>query len=144
MIGTASLARHDLLRELGAVPVAYGPGLADRVRAVVPGGPDASLDLAGTPEAVDVSVELTRNRNRIVTIVMSPRSRELGIRTLGGGPGADPGTEVRAAARPQLAALAGEGRLRVIVAGTFPLAEAVAAHREIMAGHTTGKIALLP
>jgi NADPH:quinone reductase len=45
---------------------------------------------------------------------------------------------------PPLATLAGEGRLRVIVAGTFPLAEAAAAHREIMAGHTVGKIALIP
>jgi NADPH:quinone reductase-like Zn-dependent oxidoreductase len=47
-------------------------------------------------------------------------------------------------ARPQLAKLAGDGRIRVFVAATFPLAEAAAAHRMIMTGHTAGKIALIP
>jgi NADPH:quinone reductase-like Zn-dependent oxidoreductase len=38
VLGTASPAKHDLLRELGAIPIAYGPGLADRVRAAAPEG----------------------------------------------------------------------------------------------------------
>ena len=33
VVATASEPNHDRLRELGAIPVAYGPGLADRVRA---------------------------------------------------------------------------------------------------------------
>ena len=33
-IATASPARHEQLRRLGAEPVEYGPGLADRVRAI--------------------------------------------------------------------------------------------------------------
>jgi NADPH:quinone reductase len=43
-----------------------------------------------------------------------------------------------------LAQLAQDGKLRVFVAQTFPLAEAAAAHRAIMPGHTSGKIALIP
>ena len=69
---------------------------------------------------------------------------ELGMKALGGGPGADPGTELRNAARPELARLAGEGGLRVLVSRTFPLEEAAAAHRAAMDGHPLGKIALIP
>ena len=36
VIGTASPANHDYLRSLGADPVAYGEGLAGRVRALAP------------------------------------------------------------------------------------------------------------
>ena len=47
-------------------PVAYGDGLADRVRAI--GRVDAALDLVGTDEALDTSVELVADRGRIATI----------------------------------------------------------------------------
>jgi NADPH:quinone reductase-like Zn-dependent oxidoreductase len=144
VIVTAAPARHDLLREFGANPVAYGDGLADRVRAAAPGAVDVALDLIGTDEAVDVSLELVTDRSRIATIAAFGRAPGLGIQLLGGGPGADPGTAIRAAARLQLTEAVAAGRLRVIVANTYPLAEAAAAHREIMAGHTTGKIVLLP
>ena len=144
VIATASPARHELLRELGARPVAYGPGLAERVRSAAPDGVTAALDLVGTDEAVDVSLELVADEARIATIAAFGRAGRAGIKALGGGPGADPGTDIRTAARPELARLAGEGRLRVIVAATYPLTEAAAAHRAIMTGHTSGKIALIP
>jgi NADPH:quinone reductase-like Zn-dependent oxidoreductase len=144
VVATASPARHGLLRELGARPVAYGPGLAERVRAAAPDGVTAALDLVGTDEAVDVSLELVADKARIATIAAFGRAGPAGIKALGGGPGADPGTDIRTAARPELARLAGEGRLRVIVAATYPLTEAAAAHRAIMTGHTSGKIALIP
>ena len=76
-----------------------------------------------------------------------PRSREVPgqrIKVLGGAPGADPGTEIRDAARLELARLAQDGTLRVFVSQTYTLADAAAAHRAIMSGHTTGKIALIP
>lgn len=144
VLGTASPAKHDLLRELGAIPVAYGPGLADRVRAATPGGVDAAADLVGTDEAVDVSLELVADRARIASIAAFQRGADAGIKLLGGGPGADPGTEIRAAARLQLTEAAGAGRLRLLIAGSYPLREAAAAHRQIMTGHTTGKIVLVP
>lgn len=144
VIATASPARHEFLRGLGAVPVAYGAGLADRVRELAPDGVDAALDLVGTDEAVDVSLELVSDRARIATIAAFGRAGAAGIRALGGGPGADPGTEIRSGARLELARLAGDGSLRVVVAATYPLAQAADAHRAIMTGHTTGKIALIP
>jgi NADPH:quinone reductase-like Zn-dependent oxidoreductase len=144
VIATASAARHELLRELGAIPVAYGDGLADRVRAVAPGGVDAALDLIGTDEAVDVSLELVADRQRIATIAAFGRAAQDGIQLLGGGPGADPGTEIRSAAREQLTEAVAAGRLRVFVARAYPLADAAEAHRDIRTGHTTGKIVLVP
>lgn len=144
VIGTASPARHDLLRNLGVIPVAYGVGLADRVRAAAPRGIDVALDLVGNDEAIGVSVELVADRKRIATTAAPRRGLEMGIKALGGGPGADPGTELRSAARAQLADLAGQGALRVLVSQTFPLHDAAAAHRAIMDGHTLGKIALIP
>lgn len=144
VVATASPPRHDFLRELGAVPVAYGPGLAERAAAAAPGGFDAALDLVGTDEAVDVSLELVADRARIATIAAFARGPQAGLKVLGGAPGADPGTEIRDAARLELARLAQAGTLRVYVTGTYPLAEAAAAHRAIRDGHTAGKIALIP
>ncbi len=143
VVATASPARHDFLRGLGAVPVAYGPGLAQRVQAAAPAGADVALDLVGTDEALDVSLALVAGRDRIATIAGFARGLAAGIKVLGGAPGADPGTQIRDAARLELARLAQEGTLRVFVTQTFPLAQAAAAHRAIMTGHTTGKIALI-
>jgi NADPH:quinone reductase-like Zn-dependent oxidoreductase len=143
VVATASPVRHDFLRELGAIPVTYGPGLAERVRAAAPGGVDAALDLIGTGEAMEVSLALVPDRARVVTIAAFAKGLEAGIKVIGGAPGADPGTEIRNAARLDLARLAGEGKLKVFVMQTFPLAQAAEAHRAIMSGHASGKIALV-
>jgi NADPH:quinone reductase-like Zn-dependent oxidoreductase len=144
VVGTARPANHDLLRQFGAEPVAYGPGLADRVRDAAPDGVAAAVDAAGIDEALDVSLELVGDPSRVAELVVTPRARATGVLLLGGAVGAEPGTEIRDAARPELARLAGEGRLEVIVAGTYPLAEAAAAHRDVAAAHRPGKLALVP
>ncbi len=38
VIGTAGESNHEMLRSYGSIPVTYGPGLADRVRALAPDG----------------------------------------------------------------------------------------------------------
>jgi NADPH:quinone reductase-like Zn-dependent oxidoreductase len=139
VIATASPARHDQLREYGAEPVAYGAGLADRVRAIGP--VDAALDLVGTDEALDTSVELVADRSRIATIAGFARAGELGIAVL---TGADGGQAIRDAARPELVELAAAGRLQVTVDRVFPLAEATEAHRYLQTGHARGKVVLVP
>lgn len=143
VVGTAAPPRHEALRGLGVVPLTYGPGLADRVRQVTPGGVDAAIDTVGTDEAVDTSLELVAARDRIVSIAAFARA-DSGITLIGGGPGADPGTEIRAAARLQLTRRVDAGTLRVVVAKTFPLAEAAEAHRLVAPGHAGGKVVLLP
>ena len=144
VIGTAGERNHDLLRELGAEPVTYGDGLLERVRSLAPDGVDVALDLVGTDEAMDVSLALVADRSRIATIANFARGPREGVQLLGGGPGADPGTEIRDAARAELARLAGAGELRVVVGSTYALDDAADAHRQILTGHTTGKLVLLP
>src|ERR1700728_2953664 len=97
VVATGLPARHDFLRQLGAIPVEYGSGLMDRAGAAAPDGVDAALDLAGTDEALDVSFVLVPDRTRIATIVSFDRGLQTGIRVLGAAPGADGGTEVREA-----------------------------------------------
>jgi NADPH:quinone reductase-like Zn-dependent oxidoreductase len=142
VIGTASERNHAYLRDLGAQPTTYGAGLADRVRALAPDGVDAAVDCVGTDEAVDVSLELVADRDRIASIAAFGRGAEVGIKLLGGGPGADPGTEVRNAARVQLTKLVEQGKLEVL-ARSFELGQVAEAHREGQAGHVTGKLVLV-
>jgi NADPH:quinone reductase-like Zn-dependent oxidoreductase len=144
VIATASERNHRLLRDFGADPVVYGAGLAERVRELAPDGIAAAIDLVGTDEAMDVSLALVGDRSRIATIANFERGPREGVKLLGGGPGADPGNDVRDASRADLARLAGDGSLRVVVAATYPLAQAAQAHRQIATGHTTGKLVLLP
>jgi NADPH:quinone reductase-like Zn-dependent oxidoreductase len=142
VIGTASPASHAYLAALGADPVVYGDGLADRVRSLAPNGVDAAVDAVGTDEAVDVSLELVPDHSRVATLVAFARAKERGIKALGGGPGADPGTEIRAAARDELVELADAGKVTVHVEHTYPLSQAAEAHRELQRGHTHGKLVL--
>ena len=144
VIATASPPRHAYLRELGAVPVSYGEGLIERLRSLAPAGFDAAIDMVGTDEALDASVALVADRQRIATIAGFQKGFELGVRVLGGAPGADPGVIIRSTARMELVRLAEAGSVGVLVAETFPLSEAAAAHRELARGHTHGKIVLLP
>ena len=146
VIATASTWHHDDLRSLGAVPVAYGEGLLDRIAdAVQSTGPvTVAIDTVGTDEALDTSVALVADRQRVATIAGFRRAGDLGIKALGGGPGADPGTAIREAARAQLAELASDGSLNVRVAQTYPLSEVAQAHRDGQAGHSAGKLVLIP
>lgn len=144
VIATASEKRHGQLEELGAEPVVYGDGLLERVQALAPDGIDVALDLVGTDEALATSLALVADRDRIATIANFTDAPAAGIKVLGGGPGADPGTEVRDGARIPLAHHAGDGSLIVHLGATFPLDEVVEAHRLQLSGTATGKIVLLP
>ena len=142
VIGTAAPGQHDLLRELGVVPTTYGDGLLERVQDLAPGGVDAALDLAGTDEALDVSLALVTDRSRVATIANFDRGPKEGIRVLGAG--GEEGKDIRAAAAVEIAELAADGRLRVFVEATFPLTDVVAAHELLASRKATGKIVLLP
>jgi NADPH:quinone reductase-like Zn-dependent oxidoreductase len=144
VIATAAERNHVLLRGLGAIPIVYGPGLADRVRDAAPQGISAAVDFAGTDEALDVSLELVADRTRIASIAGPPRRAEAGIKVLGYAPGQDPGTAVRSAARGDLIERAGSGALHVIIHASFPLADAAKAHKTGIAGHAAGKLVLIP
>jgi NADPH:quinone reductase-like Zn-dependent oxidoreductase len=142
VVGTASEHSFARVERYGGVPVAHGDGLEQRVRAAAPGGIAAALDCIGTDEAIDVSLALVADRDRIVTIAAPQRARSDGIRAIGG---AMPGSkEFRERIRAHLVELAADGRLEVQVARTFPLADALEAIELLRTGHPGGKLALLP
>ncbi|GAB3402115.1 NADP-dependent oxidoreductase [Schumannella luteola] len=147
VIATASERNHERLTALGAIPVAYGDGLADRVRAAAPQGVTHALDAVGTDEAIEVSLDLVADREHIATIVRGADAPGWGIRAWSGG-SAIPLTEeenaLRLAGVVLAAQLAAEGGFDVEIARTYPLAEAAEAHRESEAGHVRGKLVLLP
>ncbi|GAA4254426.1 quinone oxidoreductase family protein [Dactylosporangium darangshiense] len=142
VVGTASEHNFDVLRRFGAEPIAYGPGLLDRVRAAAPEGVAAVIDTVGTAEAVDSVRELLPDASRAVTIVASDRSRAAGITAIGGNMPAS--AAYRDGVRAHLLELAADGRLVVPVTRTFPLAQALAAIDLVRGGHPGGKVALIP
>lgn len=146
VIGTTSDRRADTVRALGAEPVAYGPGLVDRVRALAPEGVTAAIDIAGTDEAIEASLALVADTSRIVTLVRGADAADWGIRAfMGGGP--NPMTPQQLAWRDEAVPVAlnlmAAGAFRVEVGPSFPLADAPAAHRALEAG-ADGKITLVP
>jgi enoyl reductase len=133
-IGTASPRNHDYLRSLGAEPVAYGDGLAERVRALAPDGVDVAFDAHGGPEAMDVSLALVADRGRIGTIANFGAARH-GITVVRGTRSAE--------TLATLADLYAAGRLRIHVSDAVPLLRAADAHREAETGHVRGKLVLV-
>ena len=136
VIGTASPANHDYLRSLGAEPVAYGEGLAGRVRALAPDGVDAALDVAGSGVLPEL-IELAGGPEQVVTIADFGGAQEHGVTFSSG----DGGRAVHALA--EIGELIESGRFSLPIARTFPLAEIAQAHRVSEDGHVRGKLVLL-
>ncbi|GIE93092.1 oxidoreductase [Paractinoplanes rishiriensis] len=130
VIGTASPANHAYLRQLGAVPVAYGESLIDAVR---PHQPTVALDAAGGA-AIAQSVALGIPRQRIGTIVDDKAAAEHGTLV------------VRAGRNPQrlaeVIALAAKGAVTMPVRA-YPLSDVVAAHAAVESRHGRGKVVLI-
>ena len=83
VIASASEANHDYLREIGATPVRYGQGLAERVRAAVGGPVDAVFDVAGKTPVQDL-ISLAPEPSQVVTIA-NYAAGQAGARVTGGG-----------------------------------------------------------
>jgi len=130
VIGTGSAASADFLRDLGAEPVAYGDGLADRVRALAPGGITAAIDLYRT-ETVHAARALGVPDKRITTIA----AQVDGITPANGASSADDALE-------EIARLVASGRLRVPIAATFPVGQIRAAAELQADRHVKGKIVI--
>ena len=94
--------------------------------------------------SLDLSLAVVKDRARVATLIPSAAAAERGIAQLGFGDGADPGTELRAAARFDLVQGVDDGWLRVVVADSFPLDRAADAHRAMSGDHGAGKIVLVP
>lgn len=137
VIGSVAQNDFESVRALGAVPVLYGEGLPDRVRALAPNGVDAVLDTAGAG-LLPVSIELASGPERVITIVDHSASL-YGARMSG----ADP-SDRYPNALPELAELAASGTLQIALWRSYPLTEAATAHADLEAHRNHGKIVLLP
>lgn len=130
VIGTASEANHEHLRELGAEPVSYGAGLAQTVAQLAPEGVDVALDLIGGGALEQV---LARRYGSITDAQ--------GVLALGG---------VYVFVRPSaadlgdLARMIDAGMVRVDLADTYPFTQAAEAYERLEQGHVRGKIVLVP
>ncbi len=130
VIGTGSATSADFLRELGAEPVAYGDGLADRIRVLAPRGITAAIDLYGT-ETAHVARSLGVPDARITTI-----AAQIDGITPANGANAAPG------ALEKIAQSIATGRLRVPIAASFPI-EQIRSAVELQAGrHVKGKVVI--
>ncbi|GIF26633.1 NADPH:quinone reductase-like Zn-dependent oxidoreductase [Actinoplanes tereljensis] len=127
VIGTGSATSANALRALGAEPVVYGDGLADRLQAA---GVTSAIDLHGT-ETAQVALQLGVPAGRITTIA----AQVDGI-TPANGANAAPG------AIEEIAGLVAAGRLRVPITANFPV-EQIRAAVELQAGrHVHGKVVI--
>jgi NADPH:quinone reductase-like Zn-dependent oxidoreductase len=137
VIGTASEANQDYLREFGATPTTYGEGLVQRVRELAPDGVDRALDAAGGG-VLPALVELTGSPDRVVTIADYAGAEQTGVAFSGG-----LGPERAWHALADAVELIEAGRFRLPVARTFPLSDIAEAHRISETGHPRGKLVVI-
>ena len=153
VFGTASSpAKLALIDDLGAVPLPYGDGLQERMRAATGGpGVDAVFDSVGRATQAD-SLAILAPYGHLVffgdasgsPVPIHPdelygRSLKVSSFWLATDP-----PERWAAARRELQRWVLEGKLRVTLDQTLPLADAAEAHRRLERRETRGKLILLP
>ncbi|MFG2197000.1 NADP-dependent oxidoreductase [Streptomyces sp. NPDC048639] len=137
VIGLASEANHPWLTDHGVIPVTYGEGVADRIRAASGGSVDAFIDTFGA-DYVELAVELGVAPDRIDTIINYAAAQKYGVKTEANAAGAS--SDVLA----ELARLIDQGTLELPIARTYPLDQVREAFRELEQRHTRGKIVLKP
>src|SRR3954453_17027567 len=136
VIASAGEDNQDYLREIGAIPVLYGEGVADRVRAAAGGTVDEVFDVPGkTP--VEELVGLVSEPSRVLTIANFAAGQS-GLQVTGGG-----GDSRAAEALAEMADLLAENKV-VSKVQTFPFERAAEAYRISQSGHVRGKLVLVP
>jgi NADPH:quinone reductase-like Zn-dependent oxidoreductase len=136
VIASASQPNHDYLREIGAIPVLYGAGLVDRVRAVPVDHIDAVLDVAGKTPIEDL-IALAPEPAQVLSIA-NFSAAEAGARVTGGSADSQPEKALAEAAELL------ESSKLVIKVQTFPFSRAAEAYAQSQSGHVRGKLVLIP
>ena len=136
VIASSSEANHDYLREIGAIPVLYGDGVAGRVREAAGGGVDAVFDVAGkTP--VHELISLVSEPPQVLSIA-NFAAGQARARVTGGDADSRP-----MEALAEVAELLEQNKL-VIKVQTFPFDRAAEAYTISQDGHVRGKLVLVP
>ncbi len=137
VIGLASPAHHQWLRDHKVIPIAYGEGVEERLRAASDNHLDAFIDTFGA-DYVELALKLGVRPERINTIINFEAVTKYGVKSEGNASGAS------AAVLSELAQLIDQGELEIPIARTYPLANVREAYRELEQRHTLGKIVLIP
>ncbi len=136
VIASSSERNLDYLRSLGATPVLYGDGVADRVREAAGGHVDAVFDVAGkTP--VDDLLTLVSEPAQVLSIANFDAG-QAGAQVTGGGADSRPKE-----ALAEVAELLADNTLTIEVR-TFPFDRAAEAYAISQGGHVRGKLVLVP
>ncbi len=136
VIGLASEVQHEWLTGHGVIPVAYGDGVADRIRQVTD-KVDAFIDTVGG-DYIELALELGVEPSRIDTVVRFDAVEKYGVKAEGNAAAAS------ASVLAELARLIVDGKLEVPIAATFPLSQVQEAYRLLGKGHIRGKVVLIP
>jgi NADPH:quinone reductase-like Zn-dependent oxidoreductase len=137
VLGLASAANHAWLTDHGVIPIAYGDGVAERIRAATASRVDAFIDTFGRGY-VELALELGVKPDRIDTIIDFAAAARHGVKTEGTSAAANAGVLA------ELASLIEAGRLEIPIARTYPLADVREAYQDLAQRHTRGKIVLVP
>ncbi len=137
MIGLASPAHHQWLRDHHVIPVAYGEGVEQRLRAATDDHLDAFIDTFGN-NYVELALKLGVRPERIDTIIDFEAVTKYGVKAEGNAAGAS------AAVLAELAQLIDQGKLEIPIARVYPLTAVQEAYRDLEQRHTLGKIVLVP
>lgn len=143
VIATAGQTYAARLEELGAVVVAYGEGLAERVASVPV--VDVVFDTAPPNGALAELVHVAGgDPRRVITCSDMAAAPQLGVRDTFHEDPSTFGDDERYGCFPEFARLAAEGRFTVPIAATFPLEQWRTALESSLSGHARGKLLLLP
>ena len=136
VIASASEANQGYLREIRAIPVRYGEGVAARVRAAAGGPVSAVFDIPGQTPAGEL-ISLVSEPSQVVSIA-NFAAGQAGARVTGGGADSRP-----MQALAEVAELLAQNKL-VIKVQTFPFGRAAEAYRISQSSHVRGKLVLIP
>jgi NADPH:quinone reductase-like Zn-dependent oxidoreductase len=137
VLAIASAANHPWLERHGALPLAYGDGLRERLAAAAPHGIDAFIDLFG-PDYVRLALDLGVQPDRIETIISFELAARVGARSEGSEDASS------RSVLAEMAALVADGTVELPVAAAYPLDDVREAFRRLDLRHTHGKVVLVP
>lgn len=135
VIGIAGPSNADYLRSLGAIPVAYGEGLEQRIKDAAPSPVTAFIDCFGGYSSLAHSLGVPGER--VGSLVPTPAIALRRARFTGGRDG-------KISDIATVAGLMERGTVSLTIARTYPfeVGQVRAAYTELMSGHVRGKIVI--
>lgn len=134
VVATASAKNQDYIRDLGAIPVVYGEGLTERLKAIHPKPFDVSIDMSGNEDATQASLATVKAGGFMGTIagrkLSSDKIKPMWVKR-------------NPANLQHVVDGVAEGKIKWSVSRAYPFEQAQQAYSDILDGHTQGKSVLV-